>query len=368
MISEILFRIVSPMLFRAPGEFSPQARGPFSAARSLLLPTPSTVAGCLATSLGRFSGIKGENWEDEVLRALGLPESAFLRGPYLVVEDEVYIPVEEMNGFIELSNLGVYVDALIRGENGSKKGDENDFKKEFISMQKYTIEHLGIKLKSKEKTIAIEEGGIYLARFRDYLAAFEGEDVWVGMEAHNFQPNVGGVAKLGGEGRITRIERRDSREIYKLVEEFKKVPTSRCALVLVSHSLIEPPPNEPEMIESGIYVYPPLHRSIEKLLPYGVNVRSIVGSASLLGTGFSIHENRRCRKPVYAALSPGTVIEIEYKPEHADSIVDTYNRGLSVIGGRIGYGTFIPVVFHNCQNTCGSLGSLSGSEGRMGRS
>jgi CRISPR-associated protein Cmr3 len=344
MISEFLFRITEPMLFRSSGEFSPQARGPFSFARSLLLPTPSTIAGCLATLMGRFSDVSGKDWEEEVVNALALPEGAFLRGPYLIAGDKTYIPIEhgKTYGFLELSAIREFVKALLGSEEEKKEIWKSlTDRGSYVPMRDYTIEHLGIKLKSEEKTI--EEGGIYLARFRDYLAAFEGKDVWVGMEAHNFQPNVGGVAKLGGEGRITRIERRDSREIYRLVEEFKKVPASGCALVLVSHSLIEPPPNKPEMIESGIYVYPPLHRSIEKLLPSGVNVRSIVGSACLLGTGFSIHENRKCRKPVYVALSPGTVIEIEYKPEHADSIVDTYNRGLSVIGGRIGYGTFIPV-------------------------
>jgi len=338
MISEILFRIVSPMLFRAPGEFSPQARGPFSAARSLLLPTPSTVAGCLATSLGRFSGIKGENWEDEVLRALGLPESAFLRGPYLVVEDEVYIPVEEMNGFIELSNLGLYVDALIRGENGSKKGDENDFKKEFISMQKYTIEHLGIRL-TKEKVVNEEEGGLYLARFRDYLAAFGGKCVWVGMEAHDFQAEAGKIVRFGGEGRIARIERRaDGGRIYRLIKEFSVTDHRECALVLVSHSFIKSPSPTLEEIESGIYVYPAVYSSIKRLLP-NVKVKRIIGSVRLLGSGFSMARGKR--KPIYAALSPGSIIVIEQG--QPDLILQLYRRGLSIIGGRIGYGTFIPV-------------------------
>jgi CRISPR-associated protein Cmr3 len=344
MVSVFLFRITEPILFRSSGEFSPQARGPFSFAKSLLLPTPSTIAGCLATLMGTFSGVSGRNWEEEVVNALALPDGAFLRGPYLIAGDEAYIPIEhgKTYGFLELSAIREFVKALLGSEEEKKQIWKTlTDRQSYVPMKDYTLEHLGIKLKSKEKTA--EEGMIYLARFRDYLAAFEGKDVWVVMEAHNFQPDVEGVIKLGGEGRITRIERRDGGEIYKFVEEFKESHTSRCALVLVSHSLIEPLLNKSEKIDSGVYVYPALYSRIKELLPSGVCVRSIVGNACLLGAGFSIRENRTCRKPVYAALSPGTVIEIEYRSEHVNSIVSIYNQGLSVIGGKIGYGTFIPI-------------------------
>jgi len=44
-----LFKLQEPMLFRGSMEFSPNVRGPKTIATSLILPTPSTIAGALAT-------------------------------------------------------------------------------------------------------------------------------------------------------------------------------------------------------------------------------------------------------------------------------------------------------------------------------
>jgi len=332
MISEILFKIVSPMFFRGPGEFSPQARGPFSFARSLILPTPSTLAGCLATSLGKFNGIEGESWEEEVTRALALPENAFLRGPYLVADNDVYIPIEGMNGLLELSKIKRFVEDLLSG-----KRDEAE--KILVSMERYTFEHVGIGLKPGEKVVNEEEGLIYWAQFHDYLAAFRGKEVWIGMDAHGFQAETGKIARLGGEGKITKIEHRmNGGRIYKLIENFVKTCSSECVLLLVSHSFIEPPRLEPEEIAPGVYVYPAVYSSIRKLLP-NLNVKRVIGTTRLLGAGYS--KARNLRKPLYTALSPGTLIEIDqFSP---DLIPHIYNKGLSIIGGKIGYGTFIPV-------------------------
>jgi len=45
----VLFSLYESMLFRGSMEFSPFVRGPKTVARSLILPTPSTIAGALAS-------------------------------------------------------------------------------------------------------------------------------------------------------------------------------------------------------------------------------------------------------------------------------------------------------------------------------
>jgi CRISPR-associated protein Cmr3 len=50
-----LFKLQEPMLFRGSMEFSPNVRGPKTIATSLILPTPSTIAGALGNLLPRNS-------------------------------------------------------------------------------------------------------------------------------------------------------------------------------------------------------------------------------------------------------------------------------------------------------------------------
>jgi len=98
-IGSVLFEPHGPLIFRGPMEFTPFAKGPQVFARTLMLPPPSTIAGCLATLLldkgkATLPETYGENyssWEEPLLKVLNFEKDAFFRGPYIIVNENIYI-------------------------------------------------------------------------------------------------------------------------------------------------------------------------------------------------------------------------------------------------------------------------------------
>lgn len=59
----------------------------------------------------------------------------------------------------------------------------------------------------------------------------------------------------------------------------------------------------------------------------------------LLGAGYDL--SRGVRKPMYVALEPGSILKIHAK--NPEAISPLYEKGISSIGGKLGYGTFLPI-------------------------
>lgn len=331
------FQVSFPMLFRRAGEFSPQARGPFSFARSLVMPSPSTLAGCLASARGKFAGVGGE-WDEAVVKALGL-ESGFLRGPYLMDGNDVYMGVErkEATGLLNLRDLKKYVEVSI-----SPESSESQLSK--LIRRVRTTSKLGIGLKSRKegKTVDKDRGLMYRAEFVDYPATFEKTLVRIGMDVHGGDLGLQStLCRLGGEGKISKIN--VAEESILLPQLGRVRPSAKTYLVLLTHALLSDASPEVGEIKSRCYLFPDLFASVQQLINrltnHRASVESVVGELVLLGVGYDI---RGRKKPSYVALKPGSVIQL--RMDSSFPLTKLYENGITARGGKIGYGTFLPVV------------------------
>ncbi|MCD6487675.1 MAG: hypothetical protein J7K21_00420 [Desulfurococcales archaeon] len=334
-IGSILFEPNGPLMFRGPMEFTPTVRGPQTLARTLPLPLPSTIAGCLATLLldrGISSLPDPTNWEDALVKILELSEHACLRGPYLLVDDEVYVPFEDkiigLKGLIKtLKEIDVR-EAIREGEIL-----EEVFKHVIIHPKK--IEHIGIGLKSVAK--AVERGLLYSAEFIDYLSTFNGRKVHIAIDIHGATaleklPSLERyIVRLGGEGRTVSVKfEENSYLLEKIKRVVREAETEKEYLIyMVSPALIRTPLTNLTSVIST--------RALRFSLG-GINVELLTGCIDILGAGFDIRH--RVRKPMYASITQGSLLIAEDKQA---TLAELYQHGLSDIGGRLGYGTIIPL-------------------------
>lgn len=346
-VISVRLRVAGPLLFRAPGEFTPTARGPQAFARSLPLPTPSTIAGCLATAAGRRPAGQVTSWASAVEEVLNLGERGYLRGPYLIADDRIYVgfgdKVVDVDSLKSLERVDL-LEELTKGQSLdsllSSLLHAQDVKK---------VQRVGTGL-TATKAVDREHGLMYLAEMVDYESTFETSEVSIAVDAHHIDLSGAAerIVRLGGEGKVTRIELATEEEttLWKRVERSLKRLSKSVYLCLITFAFLETPSKELELLARGAWLWPSFIRPVKKLVQESVagcvRVEYVVGEVMLLGAGFDLL--RGVRKPCYIALKPGTVIKVRVeRGEPANVIRDLYERGLSMHGGRLGYGTFIPV-------------------------
>lgn len=335
-VGSILFEPNSALMFRGPMEFTPTVRGPQTFARTLPLPLPSTIAGCLATLLldkGVSSLPKVPiSWEDALIQILELSDEACLRGPYLLVDDEVYVPFEE--GLIKLRDLiekfkeinvkeVIYKDRLFR----------NVLEPIMIRLKK--VEHVGIGLERDSK--AVKRGLLYSAEFIDYLSTFKGRKVSIAVDVHgmtalrklSFTEQY--IMRLGGEGKTVRIKIDETSYLWKAINGIiRKIESEReCLAYTISPTLVKTP---------LVNLAPIISMRRPKFVIGDIDVELLIGRINVLGAGFDIY--RGVRKPMYASLTYGSLLLAKAK---YITLAELYRHGLSEVGSKLGYGTFIPI-------------------------
>jgi CRISPR-associated protein Cmr3 len=340
----VKFKPIEPMMFRGPGEFSPVARGPQAHATSLPLPTPSTVSGCLATAMDRKPTASTASWDDAVEEALGLKDKGFLRGPYLIVNDEIYLWYQEK--LVNSENLKTLRRIELR--EALREGKPLDDLLNPLRIE--TVLRVGIGLK-EGKTVDSERGLMYLAKFVDYEATFKTTAVWIAVEVHNFDVKgvSGKIVRLGGEGKLARLDvvgvDENKAKLYSFVEDFIRRPSDVAYLYLVTHAFIQEVSSGLEKIDDGVYLWPGITRHVNDLMNKvtngGVDVEYIIGRTVLLGAGYDL--SRNVKKPMYIALEPGSILKVHLKANPRELIYRLYEKSLSFVGGKLGYGTFLPI-------------------------
>jgi CRISPR/Cas system CMR-associated protein Cmr3 (group 5 of RAMP superfamily) len=330
-VGSVLFEPNDLLMFRGPMEFTPTVRGPQAIARTLPLPLPSTIVGCLATLLldrGVSAMPKASaSWEDGLIQVLGLDGEACFRGPYLLVDNEVYVPFEE--GLIRLADLSEVLGRLRFEEVvGGAVPLHEALEQRMIHLKK--VESVGIGLEKATKTV--KHGLLYSAEFVDYRSTFNGRKVCIAMDVYgetalNTLPSTEGyVIRLGGEGRTVQVRIEGARHLEEEVE--KIAAEGRSLIYVVSPALMRTP-------LAGLA--PVVSTRKLKFSISNVPVDLLVGRIDVLGVGFDIR--RGIRKPMYASLTHGSLLLTEVK--RAD-LIKLYRRGLSDVGCKLGYGTFIP--------------------------
>jgi CRISPR-associated protein Cmr3 len=310
------FKILEPYLFRGSGEFDPSTRGVYSSAYSLLVPSPSTAAGAIATVF-EYIDTRSLGWDSAYSIVL---RGARLRGPYLrrgslyYVEnriDGVFLRLEDVPSYSNMKKKQLYGEIDERLEEEEKKLARRGF-----VPKKLTFVGIGLRTRIDMRKIADEEGGlIYTVNFIDYNRDSE-IDTAIEFDIISEKMEIGKhIVRLGGERRASLLE------ISKVDSCICRIPEDVNLLYVLS----------PVLYETGIEFTKRLREELRE-----VGEVRVYGRIETLGAGYS--EIRRKRKPIYQALLPGSVISLE-KSIKGRKI---YEEGIGV-GKEIGFGSVIPV-------------------------
>jgi CRISPR type III-B/RAMP module-associated protein Cmr3 len=348
---------MEPMMFRGASEFSPASRGPQTGAWSRPLPPPSTIAGALATLILQYEnrsrvGEKSSAWYEEVIDFLGGRGFTVLRGPYLINgKSNVYVQYKD--GLLLLNEL----------ESGLTKGDLHEATRNLDKATKeFELGHVdlvGIKLSDVKAAGKDERGLLYNTAMVDFgkIGGQKNVSCSIMIEALKTSDSLEKALKmpkimrLGGEGRLVEVMAKEFQPVSEFVRA-EECRTRWLRLYVATPMLFEASPSlfskEDVEVETGtVFLSSGLNDKVSTYLSeVGVKVTPIrvAGSLGILG-GFSVA--RAARKPVYATLHPGSVIEVtRVLPFSKEDCYKLYSEGLGLFRD-LGYGTVIPIPIAN---------------------
>lgn len=340
----VLFKFLEPMMFRSAGEFDPYVRGVHSRGVSMTMPSPSTVIGALATYCMRLkadqspSRVPINNWDKAYLQVLGTDFRA--KGPLLKTGDALFVEYhgKDVQGFIKIENLYERCRDVWKFLSSSSGSKGISPLKEDVDVKFDSVDRVGVMLETRAdiRVKRVKGGflyGVELVDFRSSGQQFVGNSEVIidifGKALVNPSEIKNVAVKLGGEGRVGVMSAVNRVFIFEtLVKKlWNDTIKHRGPLALYVAT--------PTLFKGG--------ESIEKYVREWSSRRKFVfaGLAGLsmpLGAGYSLALNRR--KPVYSALSPGSIIFLE-KSEFDLSVLYVDSR----LGeaSEIGFGTLIPV-------------------------
>lgn len=340
-------------MFRGASEFSPASRGPQTGAWSRSFPPPSTIAGALATLILQYEnrtpvGGRPSAWYEEVTDFLGGRGSTVLRGPYLIDGNgDAYVQYKD--GLLLLDEL----------EKGLTKGDlleaTKDLGKAAKKFELGRVDLIGIKLSDVRKAAGSDERGLlYSMTMVDYGKIGSQKNIncsiMVEVKASDSLREAletPKIMRLGGEGRLVEIMAKELQPVSEFVRAEDR-RTRGLRLYVATPLLFEASPRlfskEQVEVETGtVFLSYDLKEKVSAHLGeagFKATPIRVAGILRILG-GFSVA--RAFRKPMYASLQPGSVIEVSRDlPFTQEEYSKVYSEGLGLFRD-LGYGTVIPV-------------------------
>jgi len=340
-------------MFRGASEFSPASRGPQIGAWSRPLPPPSTITGALATLILQCKNRpppRGDSsaWYEEVIGIFGGKGSTALRGPYLMNgEGTIYVQYKG-----EVLRLDELVKNLSKGKFLEASKELNKTAKKF---ELGHVDSVGIRLSDARKAAGKDERTlVYSTRMVDYGKIGGQKNVSCSIiievlkASDSLETTLGTpkIIRLGGEGRLVEVMAKELQPVAEFVRAEGR-GAKKLRLYVASPMLFEASPalisKEFETLGPTVFVRSSLREKVKDYLNE-INVEAtsikIAGSLGILG-GFSIA--KPVRKPVYAALHHGSVIEVSRDlPYDQEESYKVYSNGLGLFRD-LGYGTVIPI-------------------------
>ena len=234
MTCSIRFKIVMPMMFRKPGEFTPFARGPQITATSSPLPIPTTILGAISSCLMDLRGLpylKIEDtveWYEEFETAMNLRTEDWFRGPYLLLDHKgmLKIYIQYRDELISLNSLYPAIEGF--SQHILKSGlDRKVLRIINDLLERAPIlfrDRVGIALDDVVR--GVREGFIYMSREVDYSELIRKGDVYIAMDTSKDIKEVHNkVIGLGGERRTVGISVKEPifiEMIRKELEEWRE--------------------------------------------------------------------------------------------------------------------------------------------------
>ncbi|MEM4310907.1 MAG: type III-B CRISPR module-associated Cmr3 family protein [Nitrososphaerales archaeon] len=344
----ISFRIVEPMMFRGPGEFDPFVRGTYSRAMTLAMPSPSTVAGTLATycisELDRPASSSGE-WLEQYLSILG---DIKIRGPLIKLNHELMAEDKISGGFLTMEKIREKCKKewkrLSQKPNSLKQLDEYLKREEFKPSVKVGKNvRVGVRLEAREgiPMKRVMEGFLYGAEYLDYIRPRGKETRETSVEimaevrgrlVESLSLARGLPVKFGGEGRVAFFSLQQGGKILDAIRkqfwDGQEKHHGFLALYLAT----------PTLFKGGKRVEEYVKEWVENM---NYRLVGISGESTVLGTGFMISARRR--KPIYTSLNPGSIIFLE----GLFDLLEIYRNKAFGEASMLGYGTLIPIPITN---------------------
>lgn len=325
---------LEPLMFRGPGEFDPSSRGVYSYATTLLLPSPSTIAGILGWVINSSSSSTCDDWVCEYKRFLGNIKIGIIA---LRVRngDKYKYYFEDLVHRVFLSHDDVRNYAL-QVRNFFEANSLEELKKASLEIEKIIVNarkrmkevvelerRIGIGLKVRkggDKVADEDEGLIYTAEYIMYK-----NDAEIVVQLNGELQEREEIVKIGGEGRVAQLKILNE-DLLKNLEDIGLISKSSRVLYVVTPILFK---TGDKKLESA------LEKSEIDLECNGLKIEkgNIYGKVDLLGVGYSTKAN--IRMPIYAAILPGSVIVAN--KEINQSVLSCG------CGSEIGYGQIIPI-------------------------
>lgn len=341
-IVTIIFKIVEPMMFRGSGEFDPFVRGTQSRALTLPLPTPSTVAGALATyciSTLNKSMPKSSEWLERYKEILG---DVKIKGLLLSLNGELLVEDRIDGGFLDMKTLKSKCEKKYK--KLSKKltsieelNKEEEEPKVSISFEESKSIRVGTALEKRSKSNAkiAKEGYLYSTEYIDYFSfrkkkveSIEILSELKGDIADELISSKELPIKFGGESRVALLSFKKGAQILNKIKselwDNKDKHSGILALYL----------STPALFKGGKRIKECIGEWTNQVK---YNLRGLYGESELLSAGFGLEGKR---KPIYNSLKPGSIIFIEGEDFNLSDIY--WEKGLGE-ATEIGYGTLLPV-------------------------
>jgi len=341
-IVTIIFKIVEPMMFRGSGEFDPFVRGTQSRALTLPLPTPSTVAGALATyciSTLNKSMPKSSEWLERYKEILG---DVKIKGLLLSLNGELLVEDRIDGGFLDMKTLKSKCEKKYK--KLSKKltsieelNKEEEEPKVSISFEESKSIRVGTALEKRSKSNAkiAKEGYLYSTEYIDYFSfrkkkveSIEILSELKGDIADELISSKELPIKFGGESRVALLSfEKDTQILNKIKSELWDNKDKHSGILALYLST-------PALFKGGKRIKECIGEWTNQVK---YNLRGLYGESELLSAGFGLEGKR---KPIYSSLKPGSIIFIEGEDFNLSDIY--WEKGLGE-ATEIGYGTLLPV-------------------------
>jgi CRISPR-associated protein Cmr3 len=348
----VKLRPLESLMLRGSGEFDPSSRGVHTHAISLAIPRPSTFLGMLFSNFMpkerkvSESCLSVSSWrgllEDCYVRLLDSLGIEAIRGPFIIKEDKLFIPLMLKEKLLladyhqaKYYLLKKYDDVLEQYFTGSSdikrlygamkliEQDIENLEKNVYLIEPQSVELTGVHLISREVAKTVKEGYMYTARYTAYPQHTEiAFIVALRKEADELKALSGKAIKFGGEGRAARLFVSDRIDKPDIVSMLTSTETFKYA------ALISPAPLD--------------HSDYSKIKA------ALIGRYATIGLGFSIAKKRR--KPITPCLGEGSVVKVDKAEKDK---LSTLRYGLYSLlsitrdnyksAGRLGFASFVPL-------------------------
>ena len=376
----ILLKVVEPLIPRGPGEVDPGVRGPHAHGIPLPMPNTTSILGVLLTGYiskgGKFVG-KAKNveeWYKDFEATLGLGEGeGAVRGPfiYCLNGNQEILLVATFEGWVTIDKLYDRLSIILDLINIGEEHKVSEYLRELTEIYHEDVLEDRVIISLEDVTKRVRPHYFTLLKLIDYEKILDKltvkkhiqSEVYLGIELHKdkFENIINTLkpplpVRAFGRSRISTINIHREAILMKFLREKmekidKVIGNNTILLYNISPILLHIGETKDEYLKEELTVVPGLKElyeyirgEISKLCKCKkescVEDLKIYGRVITIGLGYSIRFHER--KPLYNALSPGTIIYAKVRKCNATPL-EVYKEGIGELG-HLGFGTIIPLV------------------------